>query len=95
MKDEKLFVTKRGKPLSFRGRTFTGVVTKMSSQKTVTIEWFRLFYLHKFERFERRRSRIKAHKPDWIDVSIGDKVKIMETRPISKTKNFVILEVIK
>ncbi|MBI2667555.1 30S ribosomal protein S17 [Candidatus Woesearchaeota archaeon] len=95
MTEEKKFVTKKGRPLSFRGRSFTGVVTKMSSQKTVTIEWNRLLYLHKYERFEKRRSKIKAHKPDWINVNIGDKVKVMETRPISKTKNFVILEVFK
>ncbi len=95
MKNKKLFVTKKGRPLSFRGRTFTGIVTKLSGHKTVTVEWYRLFYLHKYERFERRRSKIRAHKPDWVDINIGDKVKIIETRPISKTKNFVILEVLK
>lgn len=94
MKEGKLLITKKGKPLSLRGRTFTGRVTKMSSQKTVTVEWSRLFYLHKYERFEKRSSRVKAHKPDWINVNVGSMVKIMETRPISKTKNFVILEVL-
>jgi|TARA_Y100000310_G_scaffold2807_1_gene3673 small subunit ribosomal protein S17 len=91
----KNLVIKKGNPLSLRGRTFTGTVTKMGSQKTVTIEWSRLFYIHKYERYEKRSSKVKAHKPDEIKVEIGDTVKIIETRPISKTKNFVVLEVMK
>ena len=33
-----------------------------------------------------------AHIPDGMDVKEGDKVIIKECRPISKTKNFVIIE---
>jgi len=75
------------------GRTFDGAVIKMNMQKTAIIEWPRFIYLNKFERYEKRRSRIKVHKPDCIDLKVGDNVKVMETRPISKTKNFVIVEV--
>lgn len=78
-----------------RGRMFTGKVVKSSMHKTVTVEWMRLFYLQKYERYEKRRTRIKAHKPDCIKAEIGDTVKIMESRPISKTKNFVVIEVLK
>ena len=75
------------------GRTFDGAVIKMNMQKTAIIEWPRFIYLTKFERYEKRRSRIKVHKPDCIDLKVGDNVTVMETRPISKTKNFVIVEV--
>ena len=92
MKDKKSIIVK-GKPISLRGRTFEGTIINMNLQKTVTVEWQRQYYLPKYERFEKRRTRVKAHKPDSLNVEIGDQVKIMETRPISKTKHFVIVEV--
>jgi small subunit ribosomal protein S17 len=81
--------------ISLRGRTFTGKVIKVNIHKTATIEWPRSFYLQKYERYEKRRSRVKAHKPDCVDLKVGDVVKIVESKPISKTKNFVIVEVLK
>ena len=81
--------------LKIRGRIFTGKVVKIGMHKTVTVEWPRLFYLPKYERFEKRRTRIKAHSPECINVKEGDEVRIMESKPISKTKNFVVIEVIK
>ena len=41
-----------------------------------------------------RSSRISAHIPDCINAKAGDNVKIMECRPLSKTKKFVVVEVI-
>jgi len=78
-----------------RGRIFVGKVVKAGMQKTVTVEWPRLFYIPKYERFEKRRTRVKAHNVECIEAKVGDEVRIMETRPISKTKNFVVIEVIK
>ena len=75
-----------------RGNLFTGKVTKISSPKTARIEFIRLFYLHKYERFEKRSTRIHVHSTPCIDIKVGDQVKVMETRPISKIKNFVIIE---
>ena len=74
-----------------RGRTFNGIVVRNPFHKTATIEFQRLFYLHKYERYEKRRTRIKAHVPGCLELNKGDNVMIMETRPISKTKNFVVL----
>lgn len=81
--------------LKVRGRVFTGTVIKSSMHKTVTVEWPRLFYLQKYERFEKRRTRIKAHNPECVNAKTGDGVKIAESKPISRTKNFVVIEVIK
>lgn len=75
-----------------RGRTFIGKVISDKMQKTVTVEWPRLCYIPKFERYEKRRSRVKAHNPDCIAAKTGDMVKIAECRPIAKTVSFVIIE---
>ncbi|MDD5332044.1 MAG: 30S ribosomal protein S17 [Candidatus Nanoarchaeia archaeon] len=82
-------------PISVRGRILTGTVIREPLHKTVTIEIPRLNYLYKYERYEKRISRLKVHKPDCIDVKIGDQVRVMEAKPISKTKNFIIIEVLK
>lgn len=74
-----------------RGRTFNGEVKKLNVHKTATIVWNRRIYLHKYERYGKRISKVKAHKPDCMDIKIGDMVEIKETKPISKTKNFVII----
>lgn len=78
-----------------RGRVFTGVVVSDKMQKTATIEWPRRRYNKKYERFEVRRTRVKAHNPESINAKIGDTVKIAETRPLSKTKHFVIIDILK
>lgn len=78
--------------LSVRGRIFSGTVISKDLNKTATVEWTRVAYLKKFERYSKKRSRVKVHNPDCINAAINDKVTIMETRPISKTKKFVIIE---
>lgn len=78
-----------------RGRIFTGTVISDKMQKTVTVEWPRLFFIPKFERYEKRRSRVKAHNPSCISAKVGDTVKIAECRPIAKTVSFVIIEKLK
>jgi len=82
----------KGKPLSTRGRTFIGVVISNRMTKTVTVEWERRKYVTKFQRYEKRRTRVKAH--DEMGCEIGDIVEIVETRPISKTKNFLVTKII-
>ena len=75
-----------------RGRTFTGVVVEARMQETATVEWPRRKYVTKFERYETARTRVKAHNPTTIDAKKGDIVKLVECRPISKTKHFLIVE---
>ena len=81
--------------LKTRGRGFVGTVKSDKMSRTITIEFERMFYLPKYERYERRRTRLKAHNPDCIDAKEGDKVKVKECRPLSKTKNFVVIEKVK
>lgn len=75
-----------------RGRTFTGVVVDAKMQTTATVEWPRRKYVSKFERYMTGRTRVKAHNPQSIDAKKGDIVKLVECRPISKTKQFIIIE---
>ena len=85
---EKLVV--KGKTLIPHGRKFTGTVINAKAQKTATVEWYWKKYSPKYERYEQKRTRIKAHNE--LNAEKGDKVIIQECRPISKTKNFVIVK---
>jgi small subunit ribosomal protein S17 len=80
--------------LKCRGRVFTGTVISVKMQKTAIVEWGHRQFLRKYERYEKRKSRVKAHNPSCINASEGNIVKIMECRPLSKTKNFVIVKVL-
>jgi len=80
--------------LKVRGRIFSGSVIRDVFHKSTIIEFPRKLYIPKYERFENRRTRVKTHVPPCIAIRKGDIIKIMESRPISKTKNFVAVEVI-
>ena len=81
--------------LPVRGRVIEGRVVSAKAQRTAIIESEYFRFIPKYERYERRHSRIVAYKPDCIGVAVGDKVKIAECRPLSKTKHFVVIEVLK
>ena len=81
------------KPLSTRGKEFEGLVVSAKAAKTVTVAWERRRHVKKYERYERRRSKVAAHVPEGMEVKEGDTVRIKETRPISKTKHFVVTHV--
>ncbi len=81
--------------LGVRGQVVEGKVVSSKAQRTAVIEREYFHFIPKYERYERRHSRIVVHKPDCMDVKVGDKVKLAECRPLSKTKHFVIVEVLK
>jgi len=74
--------------------TYTGKVIRKDASRSATVEWERQYFVPKFERFELRRSRLRVHNAPCIDAAVGDTVRVMKTRPISKTKNFAIVEVL-
>lgn len=78
--------------LSTRGRVLEGVVVSDRMNKTVTVKLERMHYLPKYERYERRTSKLHAHNPPCISAKVGDRVKIMECRKLSRTKSFVVIE---
>lgn len=81
--------------IRLHGKEFVGVVISDKANKTVTVEWERRRLITKYERYEKRYSRVYAHNPITINARMGDTVRIKETRPLSKTKNFVVVEVVK
>jgi len=78
--------------LSVRGRVLDGVVVSAKMDKTVVIERKYLQASSKFVRYERRHSHIPSHNPPCLDVKEGERVRIAECRPLSKTVSFVVVE---
>lgn len=78
--------------LSVRGQIIEGVVVSDRMQKTVVVKKKYRRYIPKYERYEWRSGKYQAHNPPCINAKVGAKVKIMECRPLSKTKAFVVIE---
>lgn len=74
---------------------FKGKVIKKDISRSATLEWLRPFYIPKYERYEIRRSRMRAHNPMCINAQIGEEVLVAKTRPLSKTKHHVIIQILK
>ena len=75
-----------------RGNIFYGKVVSAKANKTVTVEREITQYLPKYERYKKSKSKVHAHNPNSI-AKEGDLVKIGETRRISKTKSFIVMEI--
>jgi len=78
--------------LSIRGRALEGIVISAKMDKTAVVRRDYLNYMPKFKRYERRHGHIPAHNPPCINAKEGDRVKIAECRPISKTVSFSVVE---
>ena len=79
--------------LPVRGQVITGKVVSDRMMGTVVVEREYLHYIRKYNRYEKRSSRIHAHNPPCLQAKAGDSVTIAECRPLSKTKSFVVVEV--
>ena len=79
--------------LPVRGQILRGRVAKVYG-KTAVIEREMMRYVPKYERYMKKRSKLHAHNPRCINAKPGELVTIAECRPISKTKSFVIVEVV-
>jgi len=80
--------------LPVRGQVITGKVVSDRMMGTVVVERNYLHYVGKYNRYEKRSSRIHAHNPPCIQAKAGDSVKIAECRPLSKATTFVVVEVL-
>lgn len=78
--------------VSTRGQEFLGKVISAKMSKTATVSWERRKYVRKYERYEKRRTSIHAHNPESIAAVEGDIVRVKQTRPLSKTKHYIIIE---
>ena len=82
--------------LKTRGRTFEGTVIR-KFPKRIAIEFERMIYIKKYERYAKSKTKIHAHLPDCMEgqISVGDLVKVQECRPLSKIIHFSVIEKIK
>lgn len=69
-----------------------GSVVSDKMQKTVVVRVDRLVKHTKYRRYVRRTSRFMAH--DELGATIGDKVRIVETRPMSARKRWRVIEIV-
>ena len=69
-----------------------GVITSDKMQKTVVVRVDRLVRHTKYRRYVRRTSKFMAH--DELGATIGDKVRIVETRPMSARKRWRVIEIV-
>ncbi|MDH3942950.1 MAG: 30S ribosomal protein S17 [Anaerolineae bacterium] len=74
-------------------RRMNGVVTSNKMDKSVTVEISRRFQHPLYRKTVTRKSRVMAH--DELDCQIGDQVLIVESKPISKRKRWVVTEITK
>jgi small subunit ribosomal protein S17 len=75
-------------------RLIQGVVTSLKRQKTATVLVTRLWRHPLYQKSVKRSKKYAAHYEN-LNLSEGDLVEMKETRPISKTKRFVITKKIK
>lgn len=69
-----------------------GAVVSDKMTKTVVVRVDRLVKHTKYRRYVRRTSKFMAH--DELGATIGDKVRIVETRPMSARKRWRVIEIV-
>ncbi len=82
--------------LKTRGKIFKGVVVSKNN-KRLAIEFERMIYIRKYERYAKTQTKIHARLPSCMekDIQVGDLIKIQECRPLSKIIHFVVIEKLK
>jgi small subunit ribosomal protein S17 len=70
-----------------------GTVVSDRMQKTVVVEISRLVRHQTYDKLVRRKTRVKAHDEQRA-CRVGDTVRIMETRPLSKQKRWRVVEIL-
>lgn len=74
-------------------KTKIGTVISTSMDKTIVVETSTLKKHPLYQKRVKTSKRYKAHDENNV-CKVGDKVSIMETRPLSKTKNWRLVEVV-
>lgn len=71
-----------------------GLVTSNSMDKTITVSVTRLVEHPLYKKASKQTKKFKAHDKD-NQCKVGDLVRIRETRPLSKTKRWRLVEIVK
>ena len=83
----------RRRELSERRKVREGVVTSNGMDKTAVVSVVERVRHPKYNKFVLQTKKLYAHD-ETNDVNVGDRVRVMETRPLSKTKRWRIVEVL-
>jgi len=78
--------------LPVRGQILEGDIVSTRMQLTAVVKREYIRQNRKYERLEKRTSKYLVHNPPCLDIKVGDHVRIMECRPLSKQVSFVIIE---
>ena len=70
-----------------------GVVSSASMDKTIVVTVVERVRHAKYNKFILRTKKLYAHD-EANDAGVGDKVRVMETRPLSKTKRWRVVEIL-
>lgn len=70
-----------------------GVVTSDKMDKTITVSIVKKVEHPKYKKYVKRSTKVKAHD-EKREAHLGDRVEIMETRPLSKTKCWRLVKVL-
>jgi small subunit ribosomal protein S17 len=83
-------------PSNVRGnrKERVGVVTSDKMDKTITVKVDWVTHHPVYKKLMRRATKFKAHD-EKNSAGLGDTVKIRETRPLSKTKRWILVEIVK
>ena len=76
-----------------KGKVLEGTVVSDKMDKTITVAVVRRVQHRLYKKIVKRTTKLHVHDEN-NKCRIGDKVKIMENRPISKTKAWVLVEVL-
>lgn len=76
-----------------KGRVLTGFVISDKNDKTIVVRVETLVKHPLLKKYVRRRSKFTAHDPN-NECGVGDKVKIMEYRPMSRNKRWHLVSIL-
>ncbi len=76
------------------GKMLTGVVTSTGGDKTIRVNVNALVKHVRYGKYVRRRTRLAVHDPN-NEAALGDQVEIVSCRPISKTKSWRLVRVVR
>lgn len=74
-------------------KTQIGIVTSDKMDKSIAVSIERLVQHSRYKKYVRRYTNFKAHDEN-NEAKVGDKVEIMETRPLSKTKRWRLVKIL-
>ena len=78
--------------LSVRGQILDGTIVSDRMQNSAVVKREYQRKIEKYERFEKRSSKVMVHNPPCLEATVGDHVRIMECRPLSKNISFVVID---